>query len=174
MKFPDRFALLHTLWFLAVLVAVFVATPLLAARPTGILVGLIVAISSAGVFLPLLWAHGIYNLAAQTGGGRFGRLAFPVVELAIVVGAILAFGSGNDGPTGVLGAFIFLPVLGYFFCLWLAAAALVRSESSERKSALAPTLGTFVLMIYWMIGAWFIRPRVKRLTERLEADPRSA
>jgi hypothetical protein len=29
-------------------------------------------------------------------------------------------------------------------------------------------------MIYWMIGAWFIRPRVKRLTEKLEADPRSA
>ena len=174
MRFPDRIALLHPLWFLAVLVVVFVATPLVAVRPTGFLVGLVVAISSAGVFLPLLWAHGIYNVATRTGGGRFGRLAFPVVELAIVAGVILAFVSGNEGPTGVLGAFIFLPVVGYFICLWLASAALVRSESSERKSTLAPTLGTFVLMIYWMIGAWFIRPRIKRLAERLEADPTAA
>lgn len=174
MRFPDRLAILHPLWFLAVLIAVFVAAPMASMAPAGPSVGLILAISCGGVMLPLLWAHGIYNVASQTGARRSGQIVFLVVETAIVLGFILGFMSGDEGPSGSLSAFFALPVLGYFVCLWLAARALVRAESSVRDAEFATTLGTFLLAVYWMIGAWLIRPRVRRLLEKREINPSSA
>lgn len=54
------------------------------------------------------------------------------------------------------------PAWSLVVCIWLAAAALARSEN-RGQAASGATLGTFLLLVYWVIGVWFIRPRLARL-----------
>lgn len=155
-----RMALLHPLVFVGMLILVFGAQAItIASGPSAVVV---MPVIMAGVLVPLFWAHGIYIVAAARSAARGSAVLFPATELAVGIAFVTVLVLGPERVQTLAGGAPALVVIPYFVCLWLAAAALVRAE--ERGVAkLAPTLGTFLLMVYWFIGAWFVRPRVKQL-----------
>ena len=102
---------------------------------------------------------------------------FYVAEIGVICIPAFAIGSnaanGSGGVLeGVFGIVTFALVLSYFASLWLASAALVASEHGMPKIAVHKAVGTFLLMVYWMIGAWVLGRRLKALRAILETSER--
>ncbi len=122
--------------------------------------------------LTLLWAHGIYDRAKSSWPGDLGVLwvsrLFIATELGLAGLAAIMLSVGFERLGSVFGGAPPLIVIPYFGCFWLSAAALARAEG-RGKAASSATLGTFLLIVYWVIGVWFLQPRLRRLDEVVTA-----
>lgn len=175
--FRARLTSLHPIWSLVLIVAVIVAGITAPALQTP---RLYVAVTMAAVLLSLLWAHGIFDLAEKRDPGsprtrwRSQLFAGTEISLICITGLMLVIDPVTlQATTGGLPALVVFP---YFFCLWLAAASLVRAEGRAQgwsgamlKRSTKNPVGAFLLMVYWGVGAWFIQPRVARLKKAATA-----
>jgi hypothetical protein len=79
----------------------------------------------------------------------------------------LVFVLGNQPKNAVLETPLTLLGLGavfsWFAFIWAAARTIVKIESPLGADLLAPTLGTFILLVYIFIGAFFVYRRLERL-----------
>ena len=177
MPFPIKLAFIHPIWFLVLTVVAFVAPVFTMNADTGAMVAM--ALMTVWVLLlPLGWAHGIYRgsrsaLAKSGAVGASRDWVFYIAAVGVVCLPLLGMGSnlveGSGGALeGVFGFAMFGLVLSYFASLWLASAALVASEEGTPKIAVHKAVGTFLLMVYWMIGAWVLSRRLKALRAKLE------
>ena len=177
MTFPTKLAFIHPIWFLVLTVVVFVAPALTINAKIEVIVTL-AFMSVWAVLLPLGWAHGIYRASrsalAKTGAVGAGReWVFFIAEISAVCFPILGLGSNLvDGSGGALEGAIGLAMLplvaSYFSSLWLASAALVAFEDGTPKIASHKVVGTFLLMIYWMLGAWVMQRRLKVMRDAIK------
>ncbi|RZJ05904.1 MAG: hypothetical protein EON89_01855 [Brevundimonas sp.] len=156
--FRDRLTRLHPAWSL-LLIAASICTALLAVSSQ--LYDLHLASTLAVCLLTLLWAHGVYDRARSSDPGDsqvhwISRL-FIATEAGFVGLAAIMLTVGFEGLGSVFGGVPALVVIPYFVCLWLAAAALSRAEGGG-KAASGATLGTFLFMVYWVIGVWSSGP----------------
>ena len=162
-SFRDKLTRLHPAWSLA-LVFLSVCTALIAVGTDTFVVHM--ASTLLIVLLSLLWAHGIYERANSStdaaNRSRWHHMLFIGTEVALAVAGLLILVVGPlniQAATGGLPALIVIP---YFVGLWLAASALANTEG-QSQAAPGATFGTFLLIVYWVIGVWFIQPRIKRL-----------
>lgn len=176
MTFPTKLAFIHPIWFLVITVIAFVAPLFTLNADSGAMVA--IAILTVWVLLlPLGWAHGIYRGArsalAKTGAvGASRDWVFYVAEIGLICVPILGLGSnlaeGSGGAMeSVFGLIGFAVVMGYFASLWLSSSALVAFEDRTPKVAIHKVVGTFLLMVYWMIGAWVMQRRLKTMREAI-------
>ena len=161
MRWPRDFALIHPAWLMLVVIAVF-AVQIGRGLDSPPDVRLTLFISQAAVVVPLLWAHGIYEVASAGQPRRWAGGLFVVAEAAIAVSlaSLAAFDPLIDPLPMVLPAPV---VVLYFAGLIVAASALTFADRADGRRASG--ILTFLLMVYFFIGAWFIRPRVQRLIE---------
>lgn len=161
--FRDKLTRLPPAWSL-VLVLLSVCTALIAVSTDAS--GFHMASTVAIVLLSLLWAHGIYDrshrLAENVSQAPWHRQLFVWTEIVLLVVGVLVLGFNARNVQSATGGLPALIVFPYFVCLWLAAAALVRAEG-RGQAAPGATFGTFLLIVYWVIGVWFIHPRLARL-----------
>jgi hypothetical protein len=179
MPFPIKVAFIHPIWFVALAATVFIAPVLTMNGDTGSMVA-VALMSVCALLLPMGWAHGIYRgsrlvLAKSSTVGADRDWVFYIAEIGVVCVPVLALSSnavkGSGGVLeGVFGFITFALVLSYFASLWLASAALVASEEGRPKIAIHKAVGTFLLMVYWMIGAWVMQRRLKVLRAALETS----
>ncbi len=172
MTFPTKLAFIHPIWFLVLMVVVFVAPVFTMNAGSGAIVGVAFMTLWASL-LPLGWAHGIYRgsrsvLAAKGAAGPSRDWVFYIAEIGCLSFPVLGLGSYIvEGFGGVLEGVLSLALLAlvpsYFVSLWLASAALVASEGGTPKIAAHKVVGTFLLMVYWVIGAWVMQRRLKAL-----------
>ncbi|MFA4892784.1 hypothetical protein [Brevundimonas sp.] len=176
MTFPTKLAFIHPIWFLVLTVVAFVA-PLFTMNAD---IGAMVAIALMSVWvllLPLGWAHGIYR-GSRSALARIGAVGpsrdwvFYIAEVGVVCLPIFGLGSNivevsGEALNGMFGFGMLALIASYFTSLWLASAALVASEDGTSKVAIHKVVGTFLLMVYWMIGAWVMQRRLKTMREAL-------
>ncbi|CAN5170798.1 hypothetical protein BH10PSE2_BH10PSE2_27600 [soil metagenome] len=177
MPFPIKLAFIHPIWFVALAATVFIAPALTMNGDTSSMIA-VAMMSVWALLLPLGWAHGIYRgsrlvLANTNTVGPSRDWIFYIAEIGVICVPVLALGSnavkGSGGVMeGVFGFITFALVLSYFASLWLASAALVALEEGMPKIAAHKAVGTFLLMVYWMIGAWVLSRRLKALRAALE------
>jgi len=175
MTFPAKFAFIHPIWFVAVLVVAF-AVPIATFNASAEVQIMGALMSIWAVLLPLAWAYGIYAVSRRlTDTGRADRdwifyvAGLGVLILPPVTIASDAMGSIGAVPAAVAGYLGFAVVGSYFVSLWLASAALVAFEEDEPKPPFHKVVGTFLLMVYWVIGVWVMQGRLKALRNKLEA-----
>ena len=176
MTFPTKLAFIHPIWFLVITAVAFVAPAFTMNADTGVMVA-IAFLTVWALLLPLGWAHGIYrgsrSALAKTGAvGASRDWVFYIAEIGVICVPILGLGSnlveGSSGAMeGVFGLVGFALVASYFASLWLSSAALVAFEDRTPKVAIHKVVGTFLLMVYWMIGAWVMQRRLKALREAI-------
>ena len=161
--FRDRLTRLHPAWSL-LLIAASICTAVLAITYQAF--DLHLASTLVVCLLTLLWAHGVYDRAKlsapDSSGGRGASRLFIATEMGAAGLAAIMLMVGFEGVGSVFGSLTPLIALPYFVCLWLAATALSHAEA-RGKAASGATLGTFLLIVYWVIGVWFVRSRLKRL-----------
>lgn len=174
MTFPTKLAFIHPIWFLVLTVVAFIAPLFTISADTDAMVA--TAFMTVWVLLlPLGWAHGIYRgsrsaLARTDAVGAARDWVFYIAEIGVVCIPILglarnlAEGSGG-AMEGVFGLVTFALVASYFASLWLASAALVAFEDGTPRIAIHKIVGTFLLMVYWMVGAWVMQRRLKTMRE---------
>ena len=177
MTLPIKLAFIHPIWFVALAATVFVAPALTLNGGTGTMIA-VAMLSVCGLLLPLGWAHGIYRgsrlvLAQTKAVGTSRDWIFYIAEIGVICVPVLAFGSnaakGSGGVVeGLFGFVAFVLIFSYFTSLWLASTALVASEEGTPKVAAHKAVGTFLLMVYWMIGAWVLSSRLKVLRATVE------
>ena len=182
MTFPAKLAFIHPIWFLVLAVVAFVA-PLFTMNAD---IGAMIAVALISVWfllLPLGWAHGIYRgsrfaLAKIGAVGPSRDWVFYIAEVGVVCIPIFGLGSNivevsGDALHGAFGFGMFVFIASYFVSLWLAAAALVAFEDGTPRIALHKAVGTFLLMVYWMFGAWVMQRRFKALREAITVSASS-
>lgn len=176
MPFPAKLAFIHPIWFLALALVAFVAPVFVMNAGVWAMVALALATVWL-LLLPLGWAHGIYKgariaLAKHSAVGPSHDWVFYVAGIGIVCVPILGWGVFVAG-VGVNGGealgLLIVPLVGsYLVSLWLASTALVASEEGTLKIAAPKAVVTFLLMFYWVIGAWVMQRRLKALRQAVE------
>lgn len=176
MTLPTKLAFIHPIWFAVLTVVAFVGPAFTMNADIGVMVAM-AFMTVWALLLPLGWAHGIYRgsrtaLAMNSAVGRSRDWVFYLAEVGAICVPILAMGSnavqGSGGALeGVFVVIMFAYVASYFTSLWLASAALVAYEDGVPKIAFHKVVGTFLLMFYWMIGAWVMQRRLKALREAI-------
>ncbi|MGD0428387.1 MAG: hypothetical protein ABSC10_16885 [Candidatus Acidiferrales bacterium] len=127
-------------------------------------------------FLVWLWALGSF-LASVVPPGRALKkrfFLFTIVCSAIYMPVSIAVFQSIDRMLFIVT--IPLHLFGVFcmFCnLYFVAEGLETAETGERPSFL-DLLGTFLLLIFGIIGVWFIQPRVNRLYAEKQAAQATA
>src|SRR6478672_6716941 len=176
MRFPTRMAFLAPIWFLGALAIPFLAAAVANRDFDAPDLGLIIASSVAGILVPLFWVHGIYRAVrmARVGhdGPTAGEWSFWIAEAGVILMAIawLVIAGEPVGPLGGVGTTLFVASLvAYFVSLWRAAAALSAFEDGTGRAPIGRSVFTFLAMIYWAIGVWFMQGRLNRLREAAEA-----
>jgi hypothetical protein len=177
MPFLLKLAFIHPIWFAALAAIVFIAPALTLNGGSGTMIAVAV-LSVCGLLLPLGWAHGIYRgsrlvLAQTKTVGTSRDWIFYIAEIGVSCVPILALASnavkGSGGVLeGVIVLIAFALISSYFTSLWLASMALLALEEGTPKVAAHKAVGTFLLMNYWMIGAWVLSSRLKVLRAALE------
>lgn len=177
MTFPAKLAFIRPIWFVAVLVVAFavpIATMTLSVEIMA--VGAIMSVWLA--LLPLAWVYGVYTASRlarpDSGPGRdfvFYLAGLGIVLLPLIFAGSIALGNFADGPMTAVGLVWFATLGCLIVSLWLASAALVAFEEGEPKPPFHKVAGTFLLMVYWPIGAWVMQGRLKALRHQLEASP---
>lgn len=120
------------------------------------------AITQTLLILVLWWNWSLYSLA-RVATPQFStpiRNFFGQAVFAITLAAWCALLIFADT------AFIMVAGLGHFASAWLAAHALVRFELKQDWFPWWRAFWTFLLVFYLPIGAWLLRPRIKRLLAR--------
>ncbi|WP_332656988.1 hypothetical protein [Brevundimonas sp.] len=177
MTFPTKFAFIHPIWFVLLGLIALIAPVFTMSADIGAMVAM--AFMTVWVLLlPLGWAHGIYRgsrsaLAMIGPVGTSRDWVFWVAEVGVVCVPILALSSNvlDGGTTERVFAVVTVALAAlYFVSLWLASAALVASEDRTPKVAAHRVVGTFLLMVYWMIGAWAMRRRLRTMRGTIAAD----
>lgn len=109
------------------------------------------------------------RLAESTALKRTSRAAFGAATLAMVL--FLALGSSMLLlPNQVNFAVAILALIGGYYSLraiWLTTKALLTFEGSD------DAFRTFVQILYFPIGVWFLQPRLKRLLSTPALTPAS-
>jgi hypothetical protein len=91
-----------------------------------------------------------------------------VVLAALCLMAVLLDGHGYSA-TGLAALPWFYLTFAFFHVFWFPAVALVSIEK-ERRPEFGFYFGTFLLLLFWPLGLWFVQPRLNRLAaERLKA-----
>lgn len=164
-----RMALLHPAWLLLATLLTF-AGQLAAMRlePTGIV--LAASWSVLMSWFVLGWAYSIYRVAREISGRRklergpdrdwiFGLSAIAFLVLPTALTDLSPVLNGLRDAVGGAG------VLAFFASFWVTAAALVTAEGHPVRHPTNRAVGTFLLVVYSPIGAWFLRPRILALRE---------
>lgn len=175
MTFSANFAFIRPIWFVAVLGVAF-AVPIVT-MTASVEIMAVGAITSVWlVLLPLAWIYGIYTASRlarpDSGPGRdfvFYLSGLGIVLLPLILVGIIAFGNFADGPMTVFGLVWFATFGCVTASLWLASAALVDFEEGVSGAPFHKVVGTFLLMVYWIIGVWVMQGRLKALRHKLEA-----
>lgn len=178
MTFGTKLAFIHPILFLVLAVVAFVA-PLVTMNADTVVMVAMAFMTIWVLLLPLGWAYGIYrgsrSALAKTGAGGAARdWVFCMAGIGVVCTPLLGLArnlvEGSGGALGDLFDLAAVAVLAsYFASLWLASASLVAFEDGTSKIAIHKAVGTFLLMVYWMIGAWVMQRRLKALREALPA-----
>ena len=176
MTFPMKFAFIHPIWFVVLGLVAFVAPVFTMNADIGAMVAM--AFMTVWVLLlPLGWAHGIYR-GSRSALARVGPVGasrdwvFWIAEIGVVCIPILALSSNVLDGGAMENVFAVITVglaTVYFASLWLASAALVASEDRKPKVAAHRVVGTFLLMVYWMIGAWVMQRRLRTMRDTIAA-----
>ncbi|KQS56289.1 hypothetical protein ASG17_09805 [Brevundimonas sp. Leaf363] len=159
MRWIERFAFLHPIWLLVSLVGYFALSLAMAPMATTHAPVLIPAMAILGFTLPLLWITGLRALARQAMGmapWNGWSWVYAAVPLASVVAA-----ASLTTALEIAGAAIFGATIAYFTSIWLTARALAAYQRGP--GAVALTIGTALLLVYYIIGAWVLRPVVRQL-----------
>ncbi len=176
MTFPAKLAFIRPIWLVAVLGVAF-AVPI-ATMTVSVEVMAVGAIMSMWMaLLPLAWIYGIYAASRLARPDRRpGRdFVFYLSGLGIVLTPVtflssIALGSIGEASMMVAGLVWFATFVCLVISLWLASAALVAFEEDEAKPPFHKVVGTFLLMVYWVIGVWVMQGRLKALRHKLVAD----
>ncbi len=177
MTFPAKFAFIRPVWFVAIMGVAF-AMPI-ATMTVSVEIMAIGAIMSMWLaLLPLAWIYGIYTASRLTrpnsGPGRdfvFYLAGLGIVLLPVIFVGNIALGNFADGPMTVVGLVWFATFGCLIASLWLASAALVAFEKGEPKPPFQKVAGTFLLMVYWIIGVWVMQGRLNALRHQLTVAP---
>lgn len=169
-----RMALLHPAWLLLATLLMFFG--LFAAMST-ISSGVILAgvCSLLLMWFGLGWTYGIYRVARdvpeqrriERGPDRGWVFGLSALALLVLPTALTNLPPVLDGLRDLVGG---VGALSYFVSFWLAAAALVTAEGHPVRHPTNRAVGTFLLITYAVIGAWFIRPRILGLLEAARTD----
>ncbi len=177
MHSPTRFAFIHPIWLSTAGIAYFIVVA--AGTPT--MNAIIVPLFWAAMILVLLmWAHGIYHATRRVDGisTQSREWVFVTAEWAVVPLTALMFASGKFAPHPVMALLEGLGTLSglvlFFTSLWLGAASLSRHQKATLQSSTAHKIGYFLAMVYWIIGAWFLWPKLRRLRTELSNLPARA
>lgn len=171
-----RMAVLHPAWLLvATLLAVICQLAVMSLTPAGIvLAGVCVLVL---MWFVLGWTYGIYQVARavpeqnsiECGPDRGWVFGLAAGSLLLLPSALVDLPPMLDGLRDLVGA---VGALSFFASCWLAAAALVTAEGHPVKYPTNKAVGAFLLIVYSVVGAWFIRPRILALLETSRAhDP---
>jgi hypothetical protein len=171
MRQLQRLAFLHPTWTLVVVaIAVLAKLSSLADDPRVVSASLVL-LALAGM-VPVGWAYGIHRTATRLEAARdsrprlkSGRPFFVAAAGMLVFNLLAPF--EREGSTWL--AIVPPVVVFYILAFWLAAAALARFQSAG-PADIASTFKTFVLMHFWIVGAWLLSPTLKRLREAAEQD----
>lgn len=175
MRFPTKLAFIHPIWFVALVVIAFIAPVSMMSEGPDAMVATAALTLWLSLF-PLGWAHGIYrgsrSALAKTGAvGASHDWVFYIAEVGVVCVPIVGLATFLDGSGGAIralfGVVMFAQIVSYFAAFWLASAALVASENGTPKIAVHKVVGTFLLMFYWIIGAWVMQRRLKALRDTI-------
>jgi hypothetical protein len=177
MTFPAKLAFIRPIWFVAILVVAF-AVPI-ATMTVSVEIMAIGAIMSMWLaLLPLAWIYGIYTASRlarpDSGPGRdfvFYLAGLGIVLLPVIFVGTITLGNFADGPMTVVGLLWFATFGCLVASMWLASAALVAFEEGVSGTPFYKVAGTFLLMVYWVIGVWVMQDRLKALRHKLEAAP---
>ena len=159
MRWVERFAFLHPIWLLIALVGYFAVSLVLGPAVTTGAPALIPAIAILGIALPLLWMTGLRAVARRALGLASWSVwswASPAVPVLLLV----AVASLNVFPA-LAAAALLGATIAYFSVIWVTARALATFQRGAGATAL--TIGTALLLIYYFIGAWVLRPVVREL-----------
>ncbi len=117
---------------------------------------------AALLILALWWNWSLYSLAREA----TQQFATPITNLFGRAVFALAFGGWFALLILANNAFVFLSGIGHVVSAWIAASALVKSELKQDWFPWWRAFWTFLLVFYLPIGAWLLRPRIKRLLAR--------
>lgn len=167
-SWPKRMALLHPAWFLLAQLLTFVGQfAALSQTPPNMILGGVCVVGM--MWFLLVWTYGIYRVARDAGrdgivsgpdrGWVFGLAAACVLILPIALVDLPAALGGLRDLVGGVGA------LSFFASCWLAAAALVTAEGHPARYPTNRAVGAFLLIVYSVIGVWFLRPRIHALLQ---------
>ncbi|MFN3668175.1 MAG: hypothetical protein ACK4VY_02630 [Brevundimonas sp.] len=170
-------ALLHPAWLL-LLTALMCLGSFAKSTASARLVIPMALISIIAVWILLGWLFGIYRVSRESSARRqieHGRdrswvFALPAVIPMTLPAQFLTLPPVLEGVSEMLEG---IAALSFFGALWLAAAALVTAEGHPVRYPTNRAVGTFLLLIYWIVGAWFVRPRVFALLQEPEAHPQA-
>ncbi len=176
MTIPTKLAFIHPIWFAALAVVAFGA-PVFTMNADESAMAAVAVMTIWMLLIPLGWAHGIYRaartaLANTRTVGANRDWVFYVAEIGVVLAPILLLAtdpleSSGGYMEGVFSVVTFVLVASYFASLWLASAALVASEEGTPRIEWHKAVGTFLLMTYWMFGAWLMQRRLKALRKAI-------
>ncbi|RTQ49519.1 hypothetical protein EJV47_11870 [Hymenobacter gummosus] len=86
--------------------------------------------------------------------------AFLVLAALCLTGVM--FESRSYTATGVAALPGFYLLFAFFHVFWFPAVVLVAIEK-QRRPEFGFYFGTFLLMLFWPIGLWFVQPRLNRI-----------
>lgn len=169
-----RMAVLHPAWLvLATLLAFVGQLSVMSFSPSGII--LAASCSLLMMWFVLGWTFGIYRVARdvsqrrgiERGPDRAWVFGLAAIAFLVLPTALTDLPPVLDGLRDLLGS---VGVLSLFASFWLAAAALVTAEGHPVRYPTNRAVGTFLLVVYCIIGAWFLRPRILALLEAERPD----
>jgi hypothetical protein len=155
----ERFAFLHPIWLLLSLVGYFALSLALSPMTVMRAPALIPAMTILGVALPLLWMTGLRAIARRATGKppwdawSWTYAAVPLLLFVSAAGLAIAPAIGAATTFGV--------VIAYFTAIWPTARGLAAYQRGPGATAL--TIGTALLLVYYFVGAWVLRPVVHQL-----------
>ena len=164
-----RMALLHPAWLLLVTLLTFGGQlAAMSLEPSGIVLAAFWSVLMSWFLLG--WAYGIYRVAREVSGRRKlerGPDRDWIFSLSAVAFLVLPTALTNFSPVvnGLRDAVGGAGALAFFASFWVTAAALVTAEGHPVRYPTNRAVGTFLLVVYSPIGAWFVRPRLLALRE---------
>ena len=164
-----RMALLHPAWLLLAMLLTFAGQLAgMGLEPSGMVLAAFWSILMS--WFVLGWAYGIYRLAREVSGRRkLGRgpdrdwiFALSASAFLVLPTALTDFSPVVNGLRDAVGG---AGALAFFASFWVTAAALVTAEGHPVRHPTNRAVGTFLLLVYSPIGAWFLRSRIRALRE---------
>jgi hypothetical protein len=169
---PRRMAQLHPAWLLLVTLLAFAGQMASVSATPQIIILASVCVLGAMSFL-LGWTYAIYRVARdvsaknniEQGPNRSWVFRLAAVAILVLPIGLLDLPPVLAGLRDLVGGVVVLP---FFASYWLAAGALVTAEGHPVRYPTNKAVGTFLLVFYSFIGAWYLRPRIRAV---LEAPP---